>query len=63
MICPECKGKGYFERIISQYWEEEVITETVQCLLCHGNKEIDELLYAIYKAREGMPAQEIRGFG
>lgn len=63
-ICPECKGKGYYEKIISQYWEleEEVRIERESCLLCNGEKEIDNLRHAVYKARGGPSEKYMKGY-
>jgi DnaJ-class molecular chaperone len=31
--CPQCKGKGYYEALISQHDDK---TETVKCTKCNG---------------------------
>lgn len=59
--CPRCKGAGGDEILISHYWEK---TNHVwdECRLCEGDKEINQMKLAIYKARGGLPPVPMQGF-
>lgn len=52
-VCPECKGKGWYEIQVSEYWEEPIRYETHTCPECIGKRKISKLRLAIYKARGG----------